>query len=130
MSLVKNDDGKLTLTVADKLKAWQSHYQNLLSVEFSWNAANTSAEVPVEGPATMIIPEMVSKAISKMKSGKAAGPSGITIEMIKAAGEGFYQFYCSIFVCAGFKAFYELLPILTNKRYISCKPQKNINGLY
>ena len=96
MSLVKNDGGKLTLTVTHKLKAWQSHYQNLLSVEFSWNAANTSAEVPVEGPATMIIPEMVSKAISKMKSGKAAGPSGITIEMIKAAGEGFYQFYCSI----------------------------------
>ena len=29
---------------------------------------------------------MVKKAISKMKSGKAAGPSGIVVEMIKAAG--------------------------------------------
>ena len=28
---------------------------------------------------------MVKKAISKMKSGKAAGPSGIVVEMIKAA---------------------------------------------
>ena len=31
---------------------------------------------------------MVSKAISQMKSGKAAGPSGIIVEMIKAAGDG------------------------------------------
>ena len=30
---------------------------------------------------------MVKKAISKMKSGKAAGPSGIVVGMIKAAGD-------------------------------------------
>ena len=30
---------------------------------------------------------MVKKAISKMKWGKAAGPSGIVVEMIKAAGD-------------------------------------------
>ena len=76
---VRNDDRKLTLTVDDKLKAWQSHYQKLLNVEFPWNAANTSEEAPVEGPAIKITPEMASKAISNMKSGKAAGPSGIII---------------------------------------------------
>ena len=31
---VRNDDGKLTVTVNDKLKSWQSHYQKLLNVEF------------------------------------------------------------------------------------------------
>ena len=31
---VRNDDRKLTLTVNDKLKAWQSCYQKLLNVEF------------------------------------------------------------------------------------------------
>ena len=30
---------------------------------------------------------MVKAAISKMKSGKAAGPSGIVVEMIKAADD-------------------------------------------
>ena len=30
---------------------------------------------------------MMKKAISKMKSGKAAGPSGIVVETIKAAGD-------------------------------------------
>ena len=84
----RNDDGKLTLSIDDKLKAWQSHYQKLLNVEFPWNAENLSEEAPVEGPAIKITSEMVSKAISKMKSGKAAGPSGIIIEMIKAAGDG------------------------------------------
>ena len=34
-----------------------------------------------------ITSEMVKKALSKMKPGKAAGPSGIVVEMIKAAGE-------------------------------------------
>ena len=41
---VRNDDGKLTLTVDDKLNAWQSNYQKLLKVEFPWNAVNLSEE--------------------------------------------------------------------------------------
>ena len=85
---VRNEDGKLTLTIDDKLKAWQSHYQKLLNVEFPWHVANMSEEASVKGTAFKITPEMVSKAISKMKSGKAAGPLGIIIEMIKAAGDG------------------------------------------
>ena len=59
---VRNDDGKLTLTVDDKLKAWQSHFRKLLHVEFPWNAANMSEEAPVEGPVINIKPEIVSKA--------------------------------------------------------------------
>ena len=54
-------------------------------------------EAPVEGPAIKIKPEMVSKGISKMKSGKAAGPSGITIEMIKTAGDGVIACLTSLF---------------------------------
>ena len=43
--------------------------------------------LPLEGPPIQITIDMVKKAISKMKSGKAAGPSGIVVEMIKAAGD-------------------------------------------
>ena len=86
-NVLKNDDRKLTLTVDDKLKAWQSHYQKLQNVESSWSAANMTGEAPIEGPVIKITSEMVSYAISKMKSGKAAGPSGVIIEMIKAAGD-------------------------------------------
>ena len=96
---VRNDDGKLTLTVDDTLKAWQSHYQKLLNVEFLWNAANISEEDLVQGPAIKITSEMVSKAINKMKPGKAAGSSGVSIiiEMIKAAGDGVFVCLTSLF---------------------------------
>ena len=94
---VRNDDGKLTLTLNDKLKAWQSHYQKLLNVEFPWNAANISKEAPVEGPTIKITSEIVSKASSKMKSGKTAGLSGNIIEMIKAAGYGVIVCSTSLF---------------------------------
>ena len=47
---------------------------------------------------------MVSKAISKMKSGKAAGPWGIVIEMIKAGGDGVTVYLTSLpnnIICIG-----------------------------
>ena len=46
-----------------------------------------SEESPVEGPSEPITLEMITKAISKMASGKAAGPSGIVAEMLKPVGE-------------------------------------------
>ena len=42
---------------------------------------------PVEGPSEPITLEMFTKAITKMASGKAAGPSGIVAEMLKPVGE-------------------------------------------
>ena len=86
---VRNDDGKLSLTVDEKLKAWQLHYDKLLNEEFPWNADSLSNESPVQGPAINISADMVRKAISKMKCGKSSGPSGIIIEMFKAAGDSF-----------------------------------------
>ena len=38
-------------------------------------------------PAIMITVDMVRSAIARMKLGKAAGPSGIVAEMLKASGE-------------------------------------------
>ena len=67
--------------------AWAEHYERLLNVEFDWDPDHLSNEPPLEGPPIPITIDMVKKAISKMKSGKAAGPSGIVVEMIKAAGD-------------------------------------------
>ena len=57
----------------------------MLNIEIPWNVPNLSDEPPVERPAVKIAAEMVTKAINKMKAGKAAGSSGIIIEMIKVA---------------------------------------------
>ena len=46
---------------------------------------NTGAP-PVVGPPPPITDKMVIVALDEMKSGEAAGPSGIIVEMLKAAG--------------------------------------------
>ena len=70
-----------------KQKAWLEHYQRLLNVEFDWDPDHLSDEPPVEGPPIPITIDMVKKAISQTKVGKALGPSGIVVEMIQAADD-------------------------------------------
>ena len=65
-----------------KQKAWLMHYQRLLNAEIDWDPNHLSDESPVEGPPIPITIDMVKKAISQMKAGKAPGPSGIVVEMI------------------------------------------------
>ena len=83
---VKNDAGEMSMSEEAKQNAWAEHYTRLLNVEFDWDPDHLSNEPPLEGPPIPITIDMV-KAISKMKSGKAAGLSGIVVEMIKEAGD-------------------------------------------
>ena len=83
----KNDAGQFSLDEEAKKEAWREHYERLLNVEFPWNPEDLSEESPVEGPSEPITLEMITKAISKMASGKAAGPSIIVAEMLKPVGE-------------------------------------------
>ena len=84
---VKNDGGEMSMSEDSKQKAWLEHYQRLLNVEFDWDPDHLSYQSPVEGPPIPITIDMVKKAISQMKAGKAPGPSGIEVEMIRAAGD-------------------------------------------
>ena len=84
---VKNDAGEMSMSEEAKQNAWAEHYERLLNVEFDWDPDHLSNKQQLEGPPIPITIVMVKKAISKMKSGKAAGPSGIVEEMIKAAGD-------------------------------------------
>ena len=70
---VKNDADQLSLDEESKKEAW--------------NPEDLSEESPVEGPSEPITLEMITKAITKMASGKAAGPSCIVAEMLKPVGE-------------------------------------------
>ena len=70
-----------------KQKAWLEHYQKLLNVEFDWDPDHLSYQPSVEGPPIPFTIDMVEKAISQMKAGKAPGPSGIVVERIRAAGD-------------------------------------------
>ena len=84
---MENDAGEMSVSEDSKQKAWLEHYQRLLDVKFDWDPDHLSYQPPVEGPPIPITIDMVKKAISQMKAGKAPGPSGIVVEMIRAAGD-------------------------------------------
>ena len=73
------------MSEVSKQKAWLEHYQRLLN--FDWDPDHLSYQPPVEGLPNPITIDMVKKVISQMKAGKAPGPSGIVVEMIRAAGD-------------------------------------------
>ena len=86
---VKNDTGEMSMSEEAKQNVWAEHYERLLNNEFDWDPDHLSKQPPLEGLPIPITIDTVKMAISKMKSGKAAGPSGIVVEMIslKAAGD-------------------------------------------
>ena len=71
---VKYDSGNLSFDNEAKQVAWKQHYERLLNEEFSWNPEDLTAD-PVVGNPIHVDVEMVVKAVTKMKTGKSAGPS-------------------------------------------------------
>ena len=74
---VEDDIGQLSLDEGAKKEDWKEHNERLLNVEFTWNPEDLSETITLE---------MITKAISKIASGKAVGPSGIVAEMLKPVG--------------------------------------------
>ena len=54
-------------------------------MEFEWDPEHLSDIPPLEGASIPITILMVKKVISKMKFSRAAGPSGVVVEIIRAA---------------------------------------------
>ena len=65
----------------------KEHNERHLNFESPRNLEYLSQESPVEGPSKPIRLKMITKALSKLASGRAAGPSGIVAEMLKPVGE-------------------------------------------
>ena len=93
---MKNDAGEMSMSEDSKQKAWLEHYQRLLNVEFDWDPDHLSYQP--QGPPIPNTTDMVKKAISQMKAGKALGPSGIVVEMIRAAGDMCASMICDLAV--------------------------------
>ena len=85
VNVIKDQIGE-TLTDEVKIKErWIEYFSNLLNVE---NAREQLGEVAaVEGLVQEISREEVKKAIESMKKGKAAGCSGLPIDLTKHLGE-------------------------------------------
>jgi len=77
------------------------YFDRLLNVEFSWSRDTLEPVSSTCGPAGNITVQKVREAIAKSKVGKAAGPSGVVAEMLKAsgsAGEQWVTDICNIFI--------------------------------
>ena len=79
---MKNDKGCLTYSNSAKYKAWKSHYERLINVEFLWDSDSLPDLEPKTGSPLYITEEMISKDNAKMKPGKAAEPSRMVISLI------------------------------------------------
>ena len=93
---VTNDAGEMSMSEDSKQKAWLEHFQRLLNVEFDWDPDHLSYQPPVEDLPIPITTDMVKKAISQMKAGKAPSPSGIVVEMIQAASDMGASMICDL----------------------------------
>ena len=82
---VKDNDGKIVVEEKKLLEVWKEHYDKISNEEFSWDREGLTDVRPVCGPGEKISEVEVEAA--KMKLGKAAGPSGVVADMLKAAGE-------------------------------------------
>ena len=69
------------------LEAWRVHCDNISNEEFVWSKDSKEGVWAVSGPCEKLTYEEVNKAVLKMKSNKASGPTGVVADhMIKAAG--------------------------------------------
>jgi hypothetical protein len=85
MPCVRGKDGELKVTLKDKIEVWMEYEKQLLNEENEWDRVVNAEQN--EGPCERVSEEAVEDALSKMKAGKAAGPSGVTADLLKVCGE-------------------------------------------
>src|SRR4051812_4863015 len=89
---VRGVDGRTIVEEEGIMQRWKEYYEQLLNEEFDWNKDSIGSigemnKVEASVDEREISVAEVSSAISMAKSGKAAGPSGVAVDMLKAAGE-------------------------------------------
>src|SRR6267154_2573020 len=83
---VKGLDGRTIVAEEKIMQRWKEYYERLLNEKFEWNKdiIREINEVEASVDERVISSAEVRLAISKAKSGKAAGPSGVAADMLKA----------------------------------------------
>jgi len=84
---IKDTNGRIVFDDNQVLETWRAYYEKLSNEEFPWNKDTLTAADPTAGPCEKITIAEVQAAIKKMKSSKAAGPSGVVPDLLMAAGD-------------------------------------------
>ena len=81
---IENKAGELKVDLEDRLEVWKKYAEELLNQEHT-RGEELEADV-IEGPVDIVSVEEVREVIQRMKMGRAAGPSGVPVEVIKECG--------------------------------------------
>ena len=84
---IRNAKGKVVMEESELREVWRSHYEKLSNEEFDWDRNSLGEKQVVSGPIHEISKQEVRLAVAKMKCNKAPGPTGVSAELLKCAGE-------------------------------------------
>ena len=82
---LRGGDGRLGFIEEDRAKIWKEHMEKIMNEENEWDHMVQTDSV--EGPVEKVARNEIVEAMQRMKSGKATGPSEVSVEMIVASGE-------------------------------------------
>ena len=82
---LRGGDGRLGFIEEDRAKIWKEHMEKIMNEENEWDHM-VETDV-VEGPVEKVARNEIVEAMQRMKSGKATGPSKVSVEMIVASGK-------------------------------------------
>ena len=77
---IKGRNGRMGFSQKDRCIIWKEHMERIMNEENAWDHKMDAAVI--EGPVEKVSHKKVREAIRKMKQGKAAGLSEITLELI------------------------------------------------
>ena len=83
---VKDSSGQIVTDDDKVMKVWEQYFKNLLNDEVSWNRSSLDSSDSNNNKCEPVTIEEVREAMNKMKWKKAAGPTGVSVEILKAAG--------------------------------------------
>ncbi len=81
---VKDEHGNIKVEEADIMQRWKRYFSEPLNED---NQYELEDHLKVKGPILGVTKKEVKEALQKMKRGKAPGPSGVTADLLKYAGE-------------------------------------------
>ena len=93
-NFIKDVDGSIKVNGKEAANRWRDYFRELLNVE---NSNLIEEEYAVQGPLPQVQREELETALAGMKSGKAAGPSEVTSDMLRLAGDTGKEMLLEIF---------------------------------
>ena len=82
---LRGRDGRFGFIEEDRAKVWKEQMEKIMNEEKEWDHM-VETDV-VKGPVEKVVRNEIVEAMQKMKSGKAKGPSEVSVEMIVASGK-------------------------------------------